>query len=379
MEKPKLVIVDAGDHWTRLLFSELARTYDVLLVKLATPRALRKGQGALLYKQEEAGEGVKLLTVQMPPRHLTTTWPLARWLITRAIRAAGYDAPDVLALSYPYYADLIDALGARQSLYYIYDEYSRFWPDHAEDVLAREAKLIARADHTITVSKFNTDRLRALHGDAAARIHHVPNGVSPTYMADQLPEQQVPETLAALPQPIAGYIGSLNFRFDFPLLAKVAEMRPDVSFVLGGWFQSPLPDDAEWMAGYSRAHDLPNVHFVGEVPYDQLIAHWQAFDVFLIPYAKCLFNDVACPLKLWDYLSQGGPIVANANNPETLLWANHLHIGATPQAFADGIDAALAEGKSRAAECIAVARDHTWDKMAAKVEDLLAEQRAGPR
>ncbi len=375
--KPKLVVVDAGEHWTQRLYSELASTHDVLLVKLPTPRALIKGKGVFFSKTTRLENGVQVLSVQMPPWYLTTMWPLARRLITIAVRAAGFGEPDVLVLSYPYYTELIEQLGAKKSLYYIYDEYSKYWPRHAESVLAKEAALIAKADVVITVSKYNADRLKAMHPARADAIHHVPNGLNPKYMADQLEPAPLPPALAEIPAPRAGYIGSLNFRFDYALLAEVASQRPDVSFVLGGWYPNPVPDTADWKAAFARAKSMPNVHFIGEVPFEELGHYWMGFDVFLIPYAKCLFNDVACPIKLWDYLGIGGPIVANDSNPETLLWADYVRICATPEAFAQGIDEALAEGRSRAPELMAVAREHTWDKIARRVEAIIEGLPAG--
>jgi glycosyltransferase involved in cell wall biosynthesis len=310
----------------------------------------------------------------MPPRFTTRLWPLARRILASRIRAHGGDRPDVLAITFPEYADLWDDLSAVKRLYYNYDDYAAHWPNRAEAIRRLEDRAVARADVTVCISDQRARVLRARFPERSNGVWHVPIGVSPAFMADAVRDAGEPAAIARIPRPRAGYVGTLTYRFDFPFLAEVAAARPDVSFVLGGRPPTRADGAEVWWQGVERSRALPNVHLIGWVNHFDLGKHLAAMDVLLMIYSRCSFNDSACPAKLWDYLGTGRAVVANANNPETMLWRDVVAVGDTPMAFAARLDEALAEAASGAPERrearLAVARAHTWDRLAERLAAL---------
>lgn len=375
--KKRLVIVDANTYWTEQLFSTLAPEWDVLLVK---PREVRDHMrrhpgnrfGSFV---EETGPGVRNLYLPVPPKYTTMLWPFSKALLTRAIRQAGGDRPDVLAICFPDYRDLFETLRPSSALYYNYDDYSAHWPDRAESLAKAEEATIARSDLSVFIAKYRVDNLVAHLPSLAERLHHLPIGVTPAFMTNGDESCPDPAALKDIPHPRAGYIGALSYRFDFPFLATVAAARPDIHFVLGGLLPQKSQGNANWWAGVERARVLPNVHLIGWVEHATLGDHLSNCDVLLMPYAKCRFNDNACPAKLWDYLGTGKPIVANGNNPETLFWREAINVAETPETFAQEIERALneadREGASPREQRLGIARDHTWEKLGERLAELI--------
>ncbi len=84
-------------------------------------------------------------------------------------------------------------------------------------------------------------------------------------------------------------------------MALAAQRRRGASFVLIG---------RESGADLSALAALPNVHRLGEVPYASLPEHLAAFDVCTIPFRRTPLTEATNPVKLYEYLATGKPVVA---------------------------------------------------------------------
>ena len=136
--------------------------------------------------------------------------------------------------------------------------------------------------------------------------------------------------------------------------------------------------DAAWRAGLHRARNLPNVCFLGWVDHARLGEFLNSFDVLFMSYSRCNFNTNACPAKLWDYIGTGKSIVANTGNPETLLWCEVVHVGATPAKFTAHLQSALAGEPPKLSEHrLQIAQEHTWEALSRRVEGIIATGLAG--
>jgi glycosyltransferase involved in cell wall biosynthesis len=118
------------------------------------------------------------------------------------------------------------------------------------------------------------------------------------------PDIGVAEPLRQLPRPIIGYMGWLNrTRLSSEILEALVAARPSWSFVFLGPTTSdrPLGD---------RLPLAPNVHILRPVPYERLPHYLAGFDVCILPNRINAYTDGNDPLKLYDYLATGKPIVA---------------------------------------------------------------------
>nr|WP_269155280.1 glycosyltransferase [Photobacterium damselae] len=87
---------------------------------------------------------------------------------------------------------------------------------------------------------------------------------------------------------------------------------------------------------------LDNVNFLGEVPYSDLPAYLNSFDICLIPFRLIELTLCTNPVKIYEYLAAGKPVVATAM-PEVILMSEYVHIGDTYEDFIDKIHSALKE------------------------------------
>ena len=162
---------------------------------------------------------------------------------------------------------------------------------------AEYAETLAMADLVLTNGEGNRRRFLALRSD----IHVVPNGAefdTPATLA------AAPEALAALPPPILGYVGNIRDRVDWDLIAAIAAARPGWSIAMIG----PL-DNPEAAADMARH---ANVHLLGPMQYEITRSALTSFDVAIVPHCINAMTESMNPLKVYNYLAAGLPVVATA-------------------------------------------------------------------
>jgi GT2 family glycosyltransferase/glycosyltransferase involved in cell wall biosynthesis len=169
--------------------------------------------------------------------------------------------------------------------------------------------------------------------------------------------------LAGVTHPIAGYFGAIADWFDVELLADVARQRPLYQFVLlGGVFDVDV-----------KALDaLPNVTRLGQQPYSTMPLYLYHFDACLIPFKVNRITEATDPVKLYEYLSAGKPVVSTAL-PELASCADHVYLAADRESFLRQLDRAVADVDSgRADSRRAFAAAHTWSDRYQRVTAALA-------
>lgn len=369
----RIVVLDANAYWTEQLFRECARFANVLLLKPHDFRAHWKHCGTM--RSDSAprviGKRVWEQRLSMPPGWMIELWPWTQRRLAGVIRAFAGATPLVLVITYPQYRRLIPALQPALSVYYNLDDYRDNWPGRENEIPSWERELVELANNVVCISNHRASALRQQYPAKADHIHHIPIGCTPEFMTDSV-RSPSPSTLAALPRPLVGYIGALNWRFDYVLLAAVAQQLPDVTFALGGTPPAETDGDSVWGEGLQRVRSLPNVHFLGWIDHTRLGEFLNGFDALFMSYSRCNFNTNACPAKLWDFLGTGKPIVANDANPETLLWREVIRIGETATAFAEKLRMALLhEPDGLRQRRLAIAQEHTWERLSDRMEEVL--------
>ncbi len=193
---------------------------------------------------------------------------------------------------------------------------------------AEYAATLAAADVVFTNCHGNRSRFLALRPD----IHVVPNGAE---FDPPAPGTAVPAMLADLPRPILGYVGNLRDRLDWDLLAEVARARPGWSIVMLGPHDNP-----EAIEAVGR---FANVHLPGPVGYETMRACLRQFDVAIVPHRVDGMTDAMNPLKVYNYLAAGVPVVttpvANLEDVDDLV-----AVAGDAAAFTAEVELALARG-----------------------------------
>ena len=106
-------------------------------------------------------------------------------------------------------------------------------------------------------------------------------------------------------KPIIGYYGALASWFDYNLIKYLAKKRPEYNIVLFGVkYDNSLEK--------SNINEYSNIFFLGSKNYNILQNYASKFNVCTIPF---LINDITkatSPLKLFEYMALGKPIVTTA-------------------------------------------------------------------
>src|SRR6202035_2876551 len=120
-----------------------------------------------------------------------------------------------------------------------------------------------------------------------------------------------------------------------------------------------------WLAGdtYRGEVDalraLPNVRFLGELAYADLPRVASAFDVGILPFKVTPLTEAADPVKVYEMLAAGLPVVA-VDLPELRRLAPLVALARTPEEFAARVDEALAEPLSLRETRRQAARRCSW-------------------
>jgi len=164
--------------------------------------------------------------------------------------------------------------------------------------------------------------------------------------------------------PVIGYFGAFASWVDYPLIKKLAAERPGYEIVLIGWDWDGLFKDQE-------LEKYPNIHYLGVKKYSVLPQYAIWFDVSMIPFVKSKITRATSPVKLFEYMALGNPIVTT-EMPECMKYQSVL-IGRDHEEFIRKIDLALEyrEDKEYIASLDKEARENTWTARAVVIDKII--------
>jgi glycosyltransferase involved in cell wall biosynthesis len=214
----------------------------------------------------------------------------------------------------------------------------------------------AKAAELARVVFATTDPLYAKHRERNAETHLVPNvGDFDHFSAAAEPGAAAPE-VDSLRRPVLGFAGNLvTVKVDFDLLEEVARSHAEWTILLVG----PVRADAG--PAVERLGRLPNVRLTGPKPYGELPGYVASFDVALIPYLENAYTRSCFPLKLYEYLAAGKPVVVSGlphlagREPDVVVVRGAEELAA---AVATALDANTSEDRERRR---ALAAGNTWE------------------
>jgi glycosyltransferase involved in cell wall biosynthesis len=278
-------------------------------------------------------------------------------VLRRDFARLGLGCP-VLIAGLPHAADVVSRLPSRLLVYHCADDYAsvRGFPD---TLPALEADLCRRADLVITTS----ETLCQTRAHLNPNTYWIPNGADVEHFSSfALPASE----LRDLPRPIIGFVGGLSEWVDLELVAHLAQLRPAWSFALIG----PIGIDI------SAVTSLTNVHLLGPRPYADLPAYLAAAEVGLIPFKRNEVTFHADPIKAYEYLAAGLPVVAT-DMPALRRLGHVVSLADSPQAFITHIQAAVDAGRDAGrAERMLEARHHSWTSRFEQFQQLVDERLA---
>jgi teichuronic acid biosynthesis glycosyltransferase TuaH len=225
-----------------------------------------------------------------------------------------------------------------------------------------EQELIKNSDMVICTSKKLQEEKKKFH----PKTHFVSNAadIKHSILATNknLP---VHKAVSQFKKPVIGYFGSIEKRIDYEMMKDVIEKNKDKNFVFAG------PVAKEWVP--ASFLELENVHFIGRIPYDEMPSVLKCFDVAIIPFRKYEDSSTVFPMKLFEYLGAGKPVVSTDFNPDLENFTNDLvAYCSNAEEFSAAINKALKkDNEFLQQERIELASNHTWESRAAAIEELI--------
>lgn len=269
--------------------------------------------------------------------------------------------PEAMILQLPFWWELGRELRDRLGVPLVYDRldlHSGF-PGIPDLVARTEERLMSEAD-LVTAS---SGHLAASCRRHARHVLPVPNAVAI-------------EDFHAVPAPpagevVVGYVGALGSWVDAPALAAAAKARPQWRFELAGRVES------DEVAALSR---LPNVRLLGEMPYRDVPAFLGTLHAALIPFRDLPLTRAVDPVKLYEALAVGLPVVATAL-PGVASWEEPLvYRYRMPGELASRLDTAVrGDNEARRRRRREAVSGQTWKSRAQLLLAELAALKASPR
>ncbi|CAK6690956.1 glycosyltransferase [Synechococcus sp. CBW1107] len=239
-----------------------------------------------------------------------------------------------------------------QELPIVYDcmDHIAGFPETSIEVIEEEKLLASKCDALVTTSEF-------LYSQFTHNNHYlIRNGCEYAYFSAAAMPDSLFERYQSATSPIVCYYGAISGWFDLKLVADVANQLNHHTFLLAGSTEGCDLDAVE----------IPdNVHFLGEIPYNKLTALLLLADVCIIPFKLIDLIKATNPVKVYEYLAAGKPVVSTwlpeieaLNLDESLV-----RLAATADEFSAAIINATQEDSSHE---IVAARQHfaaenTWN------------------
>jgi glycosyltransferase involved in cell wall biosynthesis len=279
----------------------------------------------------------------------------------------------VVWLYTPMALPLLDSLQPRAIVYDCMDELSAF--KNAPSALRElESELLDVADIVFTGGPSLHEAKRGRH----ANVLCLPSAVDATHysparaLADKEAVRRASELQSAVGHPRLGFFGVIDERLDLDLVYDLAAQHPHWHVVMVGPVVKISPDDLPLR---------PNIHWLGQQPYDllpQLVASW---DVCLLPFALNESTRFISPTKTLEYMAAQKPVVSTPVHDVVVLYGEQVRIAAAGPAFIDACRASLGESQEEAtrrnAGMLDMVARHSWDRTALAMHQAIDAVLAG--
>ncbi|TFW09647.1 glycosyltransferase family 1 protein, partial [Oxalobacteraceae bacterium OM1] len=273
------------------LLSRLSKHHPIVIVEEPQPT-----DGEAFIKTYSPAPNILVCQPQTPvhaPGFHDDHLPHLQKLLRQLVR----DYDDHIAWFYtPMALPLLQELHPRLVVYDCMDELAAF-KNAPKQLLQRESALLKVADIVFTggQSLYRSKR------DRHPNVHCFPSSVDAAHFKQALDRTNSHPAHREIPGPRMGFYGVIDERFDVDLIGKVAAAHPMWQIVLVG----PVVkiDPASLPKG-------PNIHYLGQQPYEALPDFLAGWDVCLLPFALNASTRYISPTKVLEYMAAELPSVS---------------------------------------------------------------------
>ncbi len=251
------------------------------------------------------------------------------------------------------------------SIYQSLDEISEE-PYIARHGIVAERKAMQGCDIAIATSSKLCER----HAQASNRtVHLLANAADYETFENAINKPlERPAEFAKFSKPVIIYTGHYSdLRLDHELVRRISSHFSECEILFVGTYQqSDLVKQ-----GLDK---IPNLHFVGSRPIEQLPAYLKYSKVAIIPYKSNSLTAGIYPLKINEYLAAGIPCVSCNFSKDIEGFKDVIYLAATHEQFIGCIEQAMHENpQEQLAKRMQVAKDNSWRMRIRKLESIVED------
>jgi UDP-galactopyranose mutase len=354
------------------LLTRLAAHYRVLFVEEPTQES---GPARLQVGAAEAGVTVVKPLTPLPSRGFADDQiALIAPLVSELVDAEGIDEPIVWFYT-PMALPLLACLRPLAVVYDCMDELSAF-AGAPPQLREREAQLMQRADLVLTGGPSLYEAKRHLHPNVLC----LPSSVDAKHFSvegrtgDEAMVERARQLQGAIAGPRLGYFGVIDERMDLDLVRRLADADPRWNVIMVGPVVKIDP---------ASVPQRPNLHWLGQQPYELLPRLIEGWEVGLLPFAINESTRFISPTKTLEYMAAGKPAVSTAIKDVATLYGDVVRIARSADEFVAACAAALEEPPAKRCERLlamqaSVARS-SWARTAETIHAALEGRLAAGR
>jgi glycosyltransferase involved in cell wall biosynthesis len=184
------------------------------------------------------------------------------------------------------------------------------------------------------------------------------------------PRLSLPDDVASLPHPIYGYIGVVDERIDYDLLAALADASSGSVVMVG-------PSTKVDPATFPRR---ANLHWLGGRDYADLPAYAKSFQVCLMPFALNKATEFINPTKALEYMGTGKPIISTKVEDVVTQFSDVVVIAESHADFiAKAARYSVWPNQTRIRRGFELVQRNSWESIVAELEKHVADVLANKR
>lgn len=318
-----IVLVDANRLWCIKPFQEMCVSESVIGVQ---PFSLFSRASGLF----ESEVGFPCKRVRLLPGWATRFTGVSASMILRSLDRDLIKSPATWVFTSPHYVELNRRVAEHNStIYYCSDDFTEYAGWDPDWIKEEEHKLVLEVDHSCFVSNALLHRARDWYNLDDTNSSMVENATDERFFFPNSVNQEGLE----LKPPVVGVVGMVNDRLDAKLLVSVSRLREVGTLLFVGGEDEQRMAAPEW----KTLKESDNCVFLGKQPHSKIPGWMDLLDVALIPYAETQLNYYCSPMRLFDHLAVGKPIVATAHCHQIRDYAKSIFIGSDKSEFLNHI------------------------------------------
>ncbi|MDD2216349.1 MAG: glycosyltransferase [Eubacteriales bacterium] len=284
---------------------------------------------------------------------------LAKYL-KKQMKEHGFEKPYLWCYS-PTSCDLINEIPNRGVIYDCVDRHSAYKGmidpavvDQMEKDLATQASQVFCTAYGLyeTLVNYNTN------------TELIPNGAAYEIFSKAA---TLEERNDRTKKPVFGFVGMFQECIDYECIEALAKAYPEGEIILIG---KALPG-----VDLSLLEKYPNIRFPGLIPQAELPDYIRKFDVCLNVFRKGRLSKDVSPLKFYEYLATGKPIVSTEEPLQVLDFANVIYIAENVDDFVVKCGEAQKESDSEKVKMrMAYGKACSWDERVKQMEKTLKQK-----